>query len=1191
MMKKRILASLLSLCLLVGLLPTAALAAGEGDTEPVCASLEGCAGELHDEECPLYTPPTTVIPDSDTTPVTTTSTGDSGTPVPMGSGTETEAVKPDTSWYTDAGEGAKEFTISDVADLLGLAVITQNKAGKRGDLADDFANKTVTLAENLNLADVPWFVQESDQEAPSVDYRIAYFAGTFDGGNHTISNLSFTSEKADEQNCLGLFHSITNTGVVKDLTLDTVTVSLSASDRFGSLAYQFLGRAENCHVKHIQVEGAAGSTYEIIGGMFAMASSYDSGTGTAHCAACKNCSVTDLDIDIDGSLKRCGGLIAHLISQATLEDCHVTDLDVDVSSALYYGGGMLGSSNVSKTEEITKFTSCSVSGADFTAEVLMSVGGFSGQLGEHTNQGPVNFQTCTVTDVSFTCSGDKTEMGWVGGFSGTVNWMHTYTDCTVNGVTISKAESEDHTDQVGGFAGNAQNAISEENQDKASSFTNCHVKGLQMTLAGPELIPNTSEYQTVGGFLGKVTQGGTRFNNCTVSGEIDTTGFKGYTGGFVGALGWNDNYAPIEFENCRADVHVVATADAGGFIGLSSDALKTGIKSTLIVKDCTAKGSVTSVEGAAGGFVGAGDRGTYTDCTADGVFVSGVTAGGFWGEIFPLKVSGSDFTVSITGCKAYNSVQGSSHAAGFLGYADTVSADSSKTTSVTIKSSAASPAVTGTASDTAINCFLNKSEDSNITLGSEDSDKEANTSSITIARPDDSNGKIELDKLNGDMEIKDDDATATRCQLQAEDKSLSLPVGSVIHRDGSITIPGSGDDPGSTIDPEGTQRTHGVLTVSPDSNTVYSNAGTTSFTYTYNGDGAVTAKSSNSGVATASVSGNKTVIVTIHGTGTARITVSATQTNEYTAASDVHVLTVRQYTSSSGSSGSSSSGTTTYPITVEDSRNGEAESSRRRAERGDTITITVEPEEGYELDELIVTDKNGDAVKLTDKGDGEYTFTMPRSAVTVEATFRAVEPATPAWDECGRGPDCPAYHFTDLNLSLWYHDGIHFCVEHGLMNGTSATTFEPDTTTSRGMIVTILYRLEGTPAAGASSFTDVAAGAYYADAVAWANANGIVMGYGNGKYGPDDPVTREQLAAILYRYAQYKGYDTTQGGMSIREFSDYEQISDYALEPMAWAVNAGLINGTTSTTLAPTGSGTRAQTAALLMRFCENIAK
>ena len=159
------------------------------------------------------------------------------------------------------------------------------------------------------------------------------------------------------------------------------------------------------------------------------------------------------------------------------------------------------------------------------------------------------------------------------------------------------------------------------------------------------------------------------------------------------------------------------------------------------------------------------------------------------------------------------------------------------------------------------------------------------------------------------------------------------------------------------------------------------------------------------------------------------------------------------------------------------------------------------------------------------------------------------------------------------------------------MNGTSATMFEPDTTTSRGMIVTILYRLEGTPAVGASSFTDVVAGAYYADAVAWANANGIVMGYGNGKYGPDDPVTREQLAAILYRYAQYKGYDTTQGGMSIREFSDYEQISDYALEPMTWAVNAVLINGTTSTTLAPTGSGTRAQTAALLMRFCENAAK
>ena len=218
------------------------------------------------------------------------------------------------------------------------------------------------------------------------------------------------------------------------------------------------------------------------------------------------------------------------------------------------------------------------------------------------------------------------------------------------------------------------------------------------------------------------------------------------------------------------------------------------------MKDCTAKGSVTSVEGAAGGFVGAGDRGTYTDCTADGMFVSGVKAGGFWGEIFPLNVSDKGLQVSITGCKAYNSVQGSSHAAGFLGYADTT--DGSKTTSVTIKSSAASPAVTGTASGAVINCFLNKSDDSdtsNITLGS---DEDANTSSITIGKPNADSGTVGLDKKNGDMAIQTAAATATRCQ-QTEDKSLSLPVGSVIHRDGSITIPADEDNPyGSTIDPE-----------------------------------------------------------------------------------------------------------------------------------------------------------------------------------------------------------------------------------------------------------------------------------------------------------------------------------------------------------------------------------------------------
>ena len=158
------------------------------------------------------------------------------------------------------------------------------------------------------------------------------------------------------------------------------------------------------------------------------------------------------------------------------------------------------------------------------------------------------------------------------------------------------------------------------------------------------------------------------------------------------------------------------------------------------------------------------------------------------------------------------------------------------------------------------------------------------------------------------------------------------------------------------------------------------------------------------------------------------------------------------------------------------------------------------------------------------------------------------------------------------------------------MNGMSATTFEPNSTTTRGMIVTMLYRLENEPAAASAGFTDVAAGQWYTDAVNWAAANNIVNGYGDDQFGPTDTITREQMMAILYRYAQYKGYDVT-ASADLSAYTDAANISSYAVSAMQWAVGEGLINGITDTTLVPGGSATRAQVAAILMRFCENVAK
>ena len=178
--------------------------------------------------------------------------------------------------------------------------------------------------------------------------------------------------------------------------------------------------------------------------------------------------------------------------------------------------------------------------------------------------------------------------------------------------------------------------------------------------------------------------------------------------------------------------------------------------------------------------------------------------------------------------------------------------------------------------------------------------------------------------------------------------------------------------------------------------------------------------------------------------------------------------------------------------------------------------------------------------------------------------------------------------FTDVPEDYWAYDAIQYVYGEGLMAGTSGSTFNPEGTTTRGQIVTILWRLADSPVVNyLMDYSDVSLDSYYAEAIRWATSEGIVGGYGGGVFGPDDAITREQLAVMLYRYAQHEGYDTTQGGMAIREYADYEQISDFALEALDWAVSAGIINGTSATTLSPKGTATRAQAAVMLQRFCE----
>ena len=284
-----------------------------------------------------------------------------------------------------------------------------------------------------------------------------------------------------------------------------------------------------------------------------------------------------------------------------------------------------------------------------------------------------------------------------------------------------------------------------------------------------------------------------------------------------------------------------------------------------------------------------------------------------------------------------------------------------------------------------------------------------------------------------------------------------------------------------------------------------------------------------------------------------------------------------------------------FTITIVPVTHGEVTADKTTAAAGETVTLTVDPDSGYRLADLTVKDGSGTELELEYIGNGKYTFEMPESAVTVDADFTRITSVRPPVDEPDEPeepeePEDPHLQFIDVTDSDWFYDAVYYAYTNGLMDGVSTTQFAPNSNLTRGMVVTILYRLEDGPrVTGSSGFSDVASGAWYADPVTWAAANGIVNGVSDTEFAPNTDITREQLAAILFRYAEYKGYDVS-GRDSLTSYTDRGSISAYALDAMQWAVDEGLITGMTATTIDPQGTATRAQCATMLMRFIENVA-
>ena len=267
----------------------------------------------------------------------------------------------------------------------------------------------------------------------------------------------------------------------------------------------------------------------------------------------------------------------------------------------------------------------------------------------------------------------------------------------------------------------------------------------------------------------------------------------------------------------------------------------------------------------------------------------------------------------------------------------------------------------------------------------------------------------------------------------------------------------------------------------------------------------------------------------------------------------------------------------TYAVTTPETPGGTVTVSPSRASSGRTVTITAAPDTGFALESLTVLDSRGNEIALTDKGDGKYTFTMPASRVTVEASF------TPA-----------PLPFEDVAPGAWYESAVRYAYFHNIMEGMREMEFSPTTALTRAMAVQILYNLEGQPDLSSENlgypYEDVDAQAWYGNAVYWARITGVATGYGDGTFQPTDSITRQEFAQMLYNYAKYKGYDLSAEG-DLSTFPDANSIADWAEAGMSWANGNQLINGHDDGTIDAAGIGTRAQAASILMKFGQNLAE
>lgn len=335
---------------------------------------------------------------------------------------------------------------------------------------------------------------------------------------------------------------------------------------------------------------------------------------------------------------------------------------------------------------------------------------------------------------------------------------------------------------------------------------------------------------------------------------------------------------------------------------------------------------------------------------------------------------------------------------------------------------------------------------------------------------------------------------------------------------------------------------------------------------------------------------SRAVTFTLETEDSAEFTGSITAGSGYRLNKDGNVYTFTKRTSSGGGSSHSYDG---Y-ITIINPKNGDVSVSDTWADEDQKITLTITPDKGYEVDKIEIVDDEGDKIdaKKVEDEDDKYTFRMANCDVTVTVTFKEEGTTTEDTDkEEDKDEETTELNFTDVKESDWFYKGVAYVVDKGIMSGVSENQFDPSGKLTRAMLVQMLYNMESRPACDAeNAFIDVPVGQWYTDAVIWANDAKIVSGMGDGLFAPNMEITREQMVAMLYNYAKYKGYDVT-ASADLSKFADSASVSTWAQPAMQWAVAEGYISGMGDNQLAPQGTATRAEIASVIMRFMEATAE